>query len=375
MNNSTFSPLFSFDILAKFCSSLVINTVISDDPTEIGLKGQREEDAIANVVLYEVLRNYADRIYKPKDRLMFIQKAVDIFRHEFQMKDAKADYIDGMIMGNFHERNTTSYIKFINNTDKKERVKDMIIQKIAEKSNNHFLASVLDTPNGIRDVFRLSRILFKEQQHLVLAGSPSSLKYECLQIATILNDVVLMELNAPKFNEPLKFAQSFKQALLTVIRLDDTNCFIVINDEQLRDPVYVDFVYNYITAVGKDEECILMDEEFREAIAQVEVDLFMKNKENFKYDKNKKPNMETCLKNGIKKLMKYAHVVFMINDLQTYHEWVSLFPGLETKCDVMFMDDLTNEGYNQLTRTFLNRAKIDEDMGEDEKTNLVKSIV
>ena len=69
MNNSSFSRLFSFDILAKFCSSLVTNTVISDDPAEIGLKGQREEDAIANVVLYEVFRNYADRIYKPKDRL------------------------------------------------------------------------------------------------------------------------------------------------------------------------------------------------------------------------------------------------------------------------------------------------------------------
>ena len=47
------------------------------------MKDQREEDAIANVVLYEVFRNYADRIYKPKDRLEFAKKAVDIFRHEF----------------------------------------------------------------------------------------------------------------------------------------------------------------------------------------------------------------------------------------------------------------------------------------------------
>jgi len=39
--------------------------VISDDHLEIGLKGQREEDAIANVVLYEVFRNYSDRIMKP----------------------------------------------------------------------------------------------------------------------------------------------------------------------------------------------------------------------------------------------------------------------------------------------------------------------
>lgn len=375
MQNSSFSPLFSFDILSKFCSSLVLNTVISDDPWEIGLKGQREEDAIANVVLYEIFRNYADRIYKPQDRILFAEKAVEIFRHEFQMKDTSVAAIDKMIIGNFHERQTSSYIKLINNTEKKERVKDMIIQKIAEKSNNHFLASALDTPNGIRDVFKLSRILFKEQQHLILAGSPSSGKYETLQIATILNDVVMMELNAPKFNEPSKFADAFRQALLTVIRLDETNCYIVINDEQLRDPLYIDLVYNYISNIGKGEDCILMDEDFTKKVTDVEVDLFMKNKDNFKYDKNKKPNLESCLQNGIKKMMKHVHIVFMINDLQTYHEWFSLFPGLETKCDVLFLDDLTTEGYHGLTRTFLERSKIDEDMEEEEKTNLVKSMV
>lgn len=83
MNSSSFTPLISFDILAKFCSSLVMNTIISDDPGEIGLKGQREEDAVANVVLYEVFRNYADRIYKPQDRIKFAEKAVEEFRREF----------------------------------------------------------------------------------------------------------------------------------------------------------------------------------------------------------------------------------------------------------------------------------------------------
>jgi hypothetical protein len=41
----------------------------------------------------------------------------------------------------------------------------------------------------------------------------------------------------------------------------------------------------------------------------------------------------------------------------------------------MFLDDLTTEGYHSLTRTFLERSKIDEDMEEEEKTNLVKSMV
>ena len=41
----------------------------------------------------------------------------------------------------------------------------------------------------------------------------------------------------------------------------------------------------------------------------------------------------------------------------------------------MFLDDLTNEGYMSLTRNFLDRCKIDEDMEENEKLNLVKSMV
>ena len=157
-----------------------MNTVISDDPQEIGIPGEPEEDSVANIVLYEVFRNYADRIYKPQDRLLFAEKAVEIFRHEFQMKETQVKNIDEMIIGNFHEKSQSSYIKFINNTENKGRVKDMIVQRIAEKSNNHFLASVLDSQNGIRDVFRLSRILFKEQQHLILCGSPSSSKNESL---------------------------------------------------------------------------------------------------------------------------------------------------------------------------------------------------
>lgn len=159
-----------------------------------------------------------------------------------------------------------------------------------------------------------------------------------------------------------------------MVRLENVNCFIVINDEQLRDPLYADYVYNYISYIGKDEECILMDEELKTQITDIEVEHFMNNKENFRYNKNKKPKREACLQTGIKKLMQRAHVVMVVNDMQTYHEWMSLFPGLETKCDVMFVDDLTPAGYRKLTRSFLERTKIDEDMEEREKNNLVESM-
>ena len=55
-------------------------------------------------------------------------------------------------------------------------------------------------------------------------------KYFILLKLKNFNIELYYELNCPKYNEPIKFEESFKQALLTVIRLDNVNCFIVIND-------------------------------------------------------------------------------------------------------------------------------------------------
>lgn len=40
----------------------------------------------------------------------------------------------------------------------------------------------------------------------------------------------------------------------------------------------------------------------------------------------------------------------------------------------MFMDDLHTEGFQSLTKTFLERSKIDEDVEEEEKEKLVKAM-
>ena len=97
-------------------------------------------------------------------------------------------------------------------------------------------------------------------------------------------------------------------------------------------------------------------------LLEIEIELFKKNPENFKYDKNKQPNLKVCMNKAIDKLMRHCHIVLMINDMQTYHEWISLFPGLETKFDMMFVDDLHINGYEAMTRTFLERSKKDEDL-------------
>ena len=80
----------------------------------------------------------------------------------------------------------------------------------------------MDMPTGLSDLYRISRIFFKEGQNLALVGMAGSGKHEILQLSAILNDVVILEMNVPSFGEPLKFVQAFKNALKSVAKLNRT---------------------------------------------------------------------------------------------------------------------------------------------------------
>lgn len=53
------------------------------------------------------------------------------------------------------------------------------------------------------------------------------------------------------------------------------------------------------------------------------------------------------------KMQKQLHFVLLIDDYQTYFEWVGLFPSLEAIFEVSFHDELSTEGYKTFTQDFL----------------------
>ena len=55
---------------------------------------------------------------------------------------------------------------------------------------------------------------------MAIVGLAGSGKHELMQLAGILNDVVILELNVPCFGEPLKFVHAFKNALKSVAKLN-----------------------------------------------------------------------------------------------------------------------------------------------------------
>lgn len=47
----------------------------------------------------------------------------------------------------------------------------------------------------------------------------------------------------------------------------------------------------------------------------------------------------------MRKIQKQVHIVLIIEDLSTYFDWVTLYPALESMCEVIYMDEMSNEGY------------------------------
>ena len=135
-----------------------------DDQRDLA-PGQKEEDAIAQVMSYEMMRMYGDRIMKGPMRMQMLQKWCESFRQEFvggasQLTPAM---VDGFILGNYHEKLPTAYIKLTPVTPEKQKeIKAVIKKKMIARCNNPLLENYLETPNCIKEVFRISRILFKE---------------------------------------------------------------------------------------------------------------------------------------------------------------------------------------------------------------------
>lgn len=136
-------------------------------------------------------------------------------------------------------------------------IKDIIRKKLHACSNNQFLDGFLESPNSLKEIFKLSRILFKEMQHLVLVGHSGGGKLEFLQLTAILNSALLLELQIPRLGETFKFITSFKKAVLAAIGVDKPT-FIVIGDNSLRDPLYVDYLHNFmLNMCNKYEKTVL----------------------------------------------------------------------------------------------------------------------
>ena len=134
-----------------------------------------------------------------------------------------------------------------------------------------------------------------------------------MQISGILNDVIILELNVPCFGQPIKFVNAFKNALKSTAKLNQ-HCVLQISETQLRDPIYYDYVYTFMSSVMRMDECVVFDEQFKAELAEIEAQHIRKLK------KVTVPDENTCFKQAIEKIRKMCHIVFLFSDLMSYKE-------------------------------------------------------
>lgn len=167
LHNSSYMRLSQFPLFQRLCTNLVTYTLTIDEARDF-TQGQREDEGVLQLLTYEVMRVYADRVHKGKERVQLIQKYLEAVKHEFMIGNGQqlmtAKDVEGLILGNYHERLPTAMVKYkvIREAAEVNKIKELIRKKIKEKSNNQTLELYLENPNAIKEIFRLSRILFKE---------------------------------------------------------------------------------------------------------------------------------------------------------------------------------------------------------------------
>ena len=129
------------------------------------------------------MRTFGDRIMRPSTRSDFQNKLAEICQKEFQCdKTYTPLYIDSLVLGNYHVREQKAHVSLNNVTEmgRKWTAVKLIQEKCKTYTGNQLLQFLIDVPTGLNDLFRISRIFFKDGQHLAIVGHAGSGKQELM---------------------------------------------------------------------------------------------------------------------------------------------------------------------------------------------------
>lgn len=148
-------------------------------------------------------------------------------------------------------------------------------------------------------------------QHAILVGPAGCGKLEYLQTAAVLNEALIFEINCSRLCEPFAFVNAFKKAVISATGLNKLT-FIAINETQLRDSVYIDFVHNFMMHMcNKYEASVLwVDVEFKKSLINIEKELYNQSV----VKRAAEPTEDQLLVQAMRKIQKNVHIVLMIDD-------------------------------------------------------------
>lgn len=148
------------------------------------------------------------------------------------------------------------------------------------------------------------------------------------------NNVPLFEVQADTYGAPLQFAYNLRQVLLSVAKMNRAS-YIVINDQTVRDPLYFDYIYNFLSQLARHESFVMFDDQFFIDLAAIEAQHIKKMRT------VAVPDEYVLFKQAVQKLQKHVHFCFVFSELLTYKEIVQMWPQMEYLFEVVYLEDLT----------------------------------
>ncbi len=90
-------------------------------------------------------------------------------------------------------------------------------------------------------------------------------------MAAILSNALIFEINVSRHAETFKFISHLKKLAISTVALD-RNAFILIKDSHIRDPIYIDFLYNFMQNLNNKYEYTVLwgDQDFKKQLIDIE---------------------------------------------------------------------------------------------------------
>ena len=295
----------------------------------------REEERIAEILIYESFRGFKDAI---KEKKTVEQKILELVNSKLKVNKESCDFMYGNYAQD--EVGYNLLIPYTRQPSTKFRdLQSFIIEKVnkyslqSEEFSLCISAHCLHS-SSLEYIWAFARILQGDYLHGMIDIPVGQGGYECLQLACILKNTRLYEPSTKLYGDYSKFQQEFETALYSVLEgirksqatpPDFYPCAFLCQTTHIKEKACLDFLNSFIA--GDENSLKIFSKPFINKIATLE-----KRKIQLAAVSSKK---EDPIKASVMYARKYFHVIIMTTSPEEFETLNKTYPKLMEKCEVL----------------------------------------
>ena len=263
------------------------------------LKTIKEEELVCQVIKFELRKTLRDAL---KEKKVFDTKLKEVLQSKFGV-----NLQSNAVFGNYLLECPPKFnmqIKYKRFEDSNQ-IQQALLERVPRmgKFSLH--------RNNLENILSLSRSLHTDDMHTFVLSPSGQGIYECIQVACFLRGARVIEPSSERF------AQSFQNALVSVLHNIKSHPHTVILIQHYSDFSYLDLVHSFIA-----NEDFLWEE-------------YSKRIELLEKERLPKKGSKDLVQSGLNLIRKYLHLVVVVEEVQVMDELLKRYPLVLEKCDVI----------------------------------------